>query len=346
MPRHVVIPKNGGVEVLEVRDAPARNLDEGEIRIRVAASGVNFADLMMRMGLYPEAPPKPFVPGYEVCGTVAEVAAGLDFETRSFRVGDRVMAPTRFGGYAEDVTIPARLVHPLPDGWSFVDGAAFPVVFLTAWSALRPLARIQEGDRVLVHGIAGGVGLAALQIARRYRGRVIGTCGGASKQRAAEALGAERAIDHSSEDVATVVREWAPGGLDVILEPRGLRALRADLDLLAPGGRVVSYGASDLVSGTTRDVLRMLPEIGAALRWNPFDLVKRNVGVLGLNVLRLWDHHDLLHRANRELGEGIEAGDYRPVVDRTFLLEAAGEAHRYLHERRNVGKVVLTTGLE
>ncbi len=344
MVRRVVIPRNGDVDVLELREGPPDPLVPGSLRLRVAAAGVNFADLLMRMGLYPEAPRRPFVPGYEVAGVVTEVSEEAARGRPDLVVGTRVAAGTRFGGYAEEVVVPASKVLALPPDWSFEEGAGFPVCFITAWVALCAMARIRAGDRVLVQGIAGGVGLAALGIARAEGARVAGSCGGPAKVEAALRHGAERAIDYRNEDIAASVRAWAPQGVDVVLEPRGGRAMRESLSLLRPTGRLVLFGVSEMASGRRRNLLAGARAALPLLHLNPLRLVNGNLGLYGLNVLTLWDRDDLMGPALTALEAGARRGIYRPVLDRSFPLERAGEAHRYIHERRNIGKVVLTTG--
>jgi NADPH:quinone reductase-like Zn-dependent oxidoreductase len=304
---------------------------------------VNFADLMMRMGLYPEAPPRPFVPGYEVAGTVTEIEGNPTDLPPGIEVGARVMAPTYFGGYAEEVVVPAAKLIPLPAGWSMEDGAAFLVGSLTAWTGLVPMARVQEGDRVLVHGIAGGLGLAAAQIAASYGAEVAGTCGGAHKVKAVRELGFENAFDYTQADPVAAIRHWAPGGVDIIMDARGFRALRDDLDLLRPTGRVVTYGVSAMLPRRKKNLMRVLADSFSVLGILVPRLIATNVGVFGLNLLKLWNDDDLLNRAMNDMLTMVEKGTLRPVVDRSFPLEQAGEAHRYLHDRKNIGKVVLTT---
>ncbi len=344
MVRRVVIPRYGDVNVLEVRSGPPPGLAPGEVRIRVAAAGVNFADLLMRMGLYPEAPARPFVPGYEVSGTVAEISAEAAAAHPELRLGSRVVAGTRFGGYAEEIAVPAARIFPLPDDWSFEEGAAYPVTYTTAWLALVAMARVRPGDAVLVHGIAGGVGSAALQIARDAGARVAGTCGGAEKVKAALSWGADRAIDYRSEHVPAVVRAWAPEGVDIVLESRGGKGLRESLRLPKPTGRVVTYGVSEMASGRRRNPFTTVKALLPLLWMSPLKLIQRNLGLYGLNVLQLWDEEAVLGEVTAALSLAAREGRYRPVLDRSFPLEAAGEAHRYLHERRNLGKVVLATG--
>jgi NADPH:quinone reductase-like Zn-dependent oxidoreductase len=332
--KRVAIPRHGGVDVLVLGEAPPPPLVPGGVRIRVQAAGVNFADLLMRMGMYAGAPPLPFIPGYEVAGTV--------LEGPGFPPGARVLAVTRFGGYAAEVVTPASKVFPLPEAWSFAEGAAFPVVTLTAWAALSLMARVRADDRVLVHGIAGGVGLAALQIARARGARVAGTCRGDEKAERVRGLGAEVVFDPRRPGWSAALARWAPEGVDVILEPRGLRALRQGLDGLAPGGRAVLYGASEMVPRGRRERIQLLRALPSLLALNPLALLRRNVGLYGLDLLRLWDREAVLAAAFEELWTWVQEGRLRPVLDRTFPLQEVGEAHRYLHDRRNFGKVVLT----
>src|SRR5919107_1563688 len=188
--RAVVITKHGGLDVLAVQERPEPALGPGQVRIAVRAAGVNFADTMARVGLYEDAPKPPVVVGYEVAGEVAEVGAGVD----PSRVGERVMAGTRFGGYAEQVVVGEADVIPLPDGLSFEEGAAIPVNYATAWAGLHGFGSLRAGERVLIHAAAGGVGIAALQLAKAAGAEVHGTASPSKHARILE-LGVDRAID-------------------------------------------------------------------------------------------------------------------------------------------------------
>jgi len=342
MTRRVFIPRYGDPDVLEVRETQPEPLTPGSVRIQVHASGVNFADLMMRMGLYSDAPPVPFVPGYEVAGTVIEIEGNPPDLRTGVQVGAKVMAATYFGGYSEEIVVPAAKVVAIPSGWSMQDAAAFLVGSLTAWTGLVPMARVQEGDRVLVHGIAGGLGLAAAQIAASHGARVAGTCGGATKVMRVKDLGFE-AFDYNEANPAAAIRAWAPEGVDIIMEARGFRALRNDLKLLRPAGRVVVYGVSAMVPGRKKNWFRVLNDSLSLLRFHVPKLVDANAGIFGLNLLKLWNEDGLLTRALDDMLSMVEKGTLRPIVDRTFPLENAAQAHGYIHNRKNIGKVVLTT---
>jgi NADPH:quinone reductase-like Zn-dependent oxidoreductase len=275
-----------------------------------------------------------------VAGTVLEVGGGLSADLVWLRPGVEVMAVTRFGGYAERVVTPAVKVCPLPPGWSHAEGAAFLIAAVTAWLALEPMARICPTDRVLVHGIAGGVGLAALQIARSAGCRVAGTCSTAKRERVL-AQGAELVLEADEPSFAARLREFAPDGPDVILEPRGGQGLKQSLELVRPLGRVVSFGFREIIERGELAPDKAQLATGRLLWFNPLSLVERSVGVFMLNIMNLWDDPQPFRRAVAELGPGMAGGAYRPLVDRVLAFDEAALAHRFLHDRLNVGKVVL-----
>jgi NADPH:quinone reductase-like Zn-dependent oxidoreductase len=322
--RVVVIPEHGGPEVLRVEERPDPPAGADQVRIDVKAAGVNFADTMARTGLYPDAPKPPMVVGYEVAGTVAGS-------------GERVMAGTRFGGYASQVVVPAQDVVPLPDGLSFEQGAAIPVNYSTAWAALLGYGSLRAGERVLVHAAAGGVGIAATQIAKRYGAEVHGTAS-ASKHGRIRELGVDVAHDYRS-------RGWdrgLHGSFDVVLDALGGASFARSYKLLRPGGRLVAFGASSVQRGEKKDLLRAAPQALSMVRG--FNLLKQmsdSKAVIGLNMLRLWDDRGTLDPWIAPLRELLEDGTIRPVVSDVVPFDRAAEAHRILAERRNVGKVVL-----
>jgi NADPH:quinone reductase-like Zn-dependent oxidoreductase len=335
------IPTFGDPDVLKLDETAEPELAPGTVRIEAHASGVNFADLLMRMGRYPEAPPPPFVPGYEVAGTVLEVGPDRPAGMEWLVPGAKVMAVTKFGGYAEQVVTPAVKVCPLPADWSYEEGAAFLINAVTAWLGLEPMARIRREDRVLIHGVAGGVGLAALQIARAGGCRVAGTCSRGKRDRVL-AQGAELVLDPGDADWIDALGEWAPEGPDVILEPRGGKGLKESLELVRPLGSVVSFGFREIIEREHVDPSKAEMATGRLLWFNPLALVERSVGVHMLNIMNLWDDPWTFRHVASALQRGIDAGHYRPVVDRVLPLADVAEAHRCLHARQNVGKVVLS----
>jgi len=340
--RAVVLTGHGGPEVLQVQERPDPQVGEGEVRIAVRAAGINFADTLARVGLYPDAPKPPSVLGYEVAGEIESVGEGVD----SVKVGDRVVAGTRFGGQAELVTVPAAQALPLPDRLSFEQGAAIPVNYVTAYCGLIVMGGLKRGERALIHAAAGGVGTAAVQIAHRRGAEVFGTAS-ASKHDAIRELGVAHAIDYRNQDFAEEVRRITDGvGIDVAFDAQGPTSFRKDYRLLRPGGRLIMYGLSEASPEGGRSIPKL---IGSLLRmplatmpwWKSLQMMGENKGVFGLNMLSWWDAEHDIDRIIGPMLEEIESGGLEPVVAESFPFERAGEAHRFIGERRNIGKVVL-----
>jgi NADPH:quinone reductase-like Zn-dependent oxidoreductase len=332
------ITRFGGPGVFRAFENAPPPMEQGCVRIAVAAAGVNFAEVQMRVGLYPEAPRPPFTPGFEVAGTVTEVAPGVD----GIRAGDRVMAVTVFGGYATEVVVPAWQVRRTPAGLTDAEAASIPVAFATAAVALHEMARVRTGDRVLVAGAAGGVGTAAVQLAARAGAAVTGLVGSEAKRATVLALGAPEVFTYA--EWAARQRAGAPRAFDVVLESRGGRALRQALGMVAPGGRLVSFGFSSMLAGPRRSLLRAAATMIETPRLSVLGLVMQNQGVFGANLLKLLadaEGRAVVTRAFDAALRGFEDGSLRAVVDRTFPLADAGAAQEHLRSRASVGKVVL-----
>ena len=340
--RAVVLTGTGGPDVLRVEERPDPPVGPGEVRIAVKAAGINFADTLARVGLYPDAPATPCVLGYEVAGEVESVGNGA----ARHAVGDRVMAPTRFGGQAELVVVPEDQALPLPERISFEQGAAFPVNYGTAHAALVIMGSLREGDRVLVQGAGGGVGIAATQICRNAGAEVFGTAS-PGKHEAIRAQGVTHAIDYRGLDFEQEVMRLTNGeGVDLVIDAQGPTSFRKDYRLLRPGGRLVMYGISEMSSDGRRDLpatLRALAKMPAATWpwWKSLTAMNENKGVFGLNLLKWWDREGDIRRVTEPLMSDLEAGRLEPVVAASFPFEQAGDAQRMIGERRNVGKVVL-----
>ncbi len=332
----VVITKHGGPSVLQVRERPDPELGPGEVRIEVAAAGVNFADVMARIGLYPDSPDTPCVVGYEVAGTILELAPGVADEYPSLVPGQRVFAGTQFGGYASQVVARAGDVVTLPDRLTFEQGAAIPVNYGTAWAALLGYGSLQSGERVLVHSAGGGVGIAATQIAKRHGAEVYGTAS-PGKHARIEELGVEHALDYTKPG-------WERGlpKFDVILDAVGGKSFRRDYEMLRAGGRLIAFGASAVVSGERRN---LVTAVRAAVRMPRFNMIKQmseSKAVIGLNMLTLWKDRGTLEPWITPVLGLLADGTIEPVIAGSFSFEETGAAHSMIVERRNVGKVVLT----
>jgi NADPH:quinone reductase-like Zn-dependent oxidoreductase len=329
--RAVVITKHGGPGVLQVQERPAPELGAGQVRVQVAAAGINFADVMARMGLYADAPKTPCVVGYEVAGTVLELGDGVSGLTP----GQRVFAGTQFGGYASEVVAAAGDVVALPDELSFEQGAAIPVNYGTAWAGLLGYGSLRSGERVLIHSAGGGVGIAATQIAKRVGAEVYGTASPGKHERIRE-LGVDHALDYTKAG-------WERGlpRFDVILDAVGGKSFRVGYELLRPGGRLVAFGASSVVSGERRNLVTALRAVVRMPRFNMIKQMSESKAVIGLNMLTLWKDHGTLEPWIAPMRELLDAGTIKPVIAGAFSFDDAGAAQTMIVERRNVGKVVL-----
>jgi NADPH:quinone reductase-like Zn-dependent oxidoreductase len=338
----VVLTGTGGYDVLQVQERPDPPVGPGDVRIAVKAAGINFADTMARVGLYPDAPKPPCVLGYEVAGEVESVGDGVT----EFEVGDRVVGGTRFGGQAELVTVPEAQAFALPAELSFEQGAAIPVNYGTAYAALILMGSLRKGDRVLIHAAAGGVGISATQIARNAGAEIFGTAS-PSKHEAIRAQGVDHPIDYRSQDFeAETLRITGGEGVDLVIDALGPTSFRKDYRLLRSGGRMVMYGLSEGTRDGKRSVAAMLKSLVSMPTatmpwWKSLLVMNENKGVFGLNMLKWWDAEGSLDRVLDPLSEDLEAGRLAPVVAEAFPFERAGDAHKFIAERRNVGKVVL-----
>ena len=338
--RRIWIPRAGKAAVLEVREESDRAPAAGEVCIDVVAAGVNFADVLARTGMYPDAPPFPCVVGYEVSGRVRSVGDGVAEARPELVPGRAVMALTRFGGYSDLVCAHHAQVFALPEEIPVEDAAALPVNYLTAWLALRRLAVVHPGDLVLIHNAGGGVGIAATQLAKAAGARTVGTSS-PWKHAALTAAGLDHAVDYRSQNVTEEVRRIEARGADVILNPMGGSTVRRDLDLLAPLGHLIVFGLSEPVAGGRRSWWRLLRSLIAMPRPGVLGLISRNQSIAGLNIGHLWSDFDRFRAAGEYLLEDWKRGVIAPVIHARVPFDEAARAHEILQERTNLGKVLL-----
>lgn len=325
--RAVICEKFDGIDALRtVDDAPEPPMVEGGVRIRVHASGINFADTLMVTGEYQVKPPFPFSPGLEAAGEVLEVAPGVT----NVKPGDRVMATLHYGAHASEAVTASELVYKIPDNLDFVSAAAFPIVYGTSHVGLIQKLKLQAGETLLVHGAAGGVGLTAVEIGKKLGATVIATAGGQDKLAVAKEYGADHLIDYREEDIRERVKQITDGrGADAVYDPVGGDAFNASLRCTVQQGRILIVG---FASGT-------VPQIPANI------LLVKNLSVLGF----YWGAHKtldpgLIQRSFDELLGWAAAGDLKPHVSHTYDLADVKEAMNMLRSRKSTGKVVLTTG--
>jgi putative PIG3 family NAD(P)H quinone oxidoreductase len=323
----VVVEAPGGPEVMHIAEVPDPRPGEGEVLLRVAATAVNRADLLQRMGLYPPPPGASEIIGMEASGTVAVVSPGVE----GWSVGDPACALLSGGGYAELVAVPAGQLLRVPNGVDLVSAGAIPEVFLTAHDNLVTRGGLRSGETVLIHGGAGGVGTAAIQIAHRLGARVLTTAGSRSRLERCLALGADAGINHRDEDFVARTLELTDGrGADLILDVMGASYLERNLNAVAADGRIVVIG---MQGGLRAEIdlnslmRRRATLTGSTLRGRS---VEQKAAVVAL--------------AQREIMPGFEDGGLRPIVDRILPLAEVADAHRAMEAGEQFGKIVLSVG--
>ena len=331
--KRIVYTKRGGLEAIEIIDEKSPEPGNNEVMIEVHRAGINFADLMMRQGLYGAAPDFPFTPGYEVSGVIR--AIGSDVERHN--VGDRVVALTGFGGYAEQVVVSEERAWTLPDNVSFDAAAAMPVTYLTAHHMLVHLGNFREGDSVLVHHAAGGVGTATAQIVKALKGgRIYGT---ASVEKAdfVEEMGMIH-IPRGEDFVQRIKGE--SDGVHHALDPVGGKHVMESYKALRNGGRLYVFGASSAVKGPKRSLWTAIKMWRTTPRFDPIRMMNSNKSVYGVHM-GMWKDEEIAREQMVALASMLEKGQIDPVIDSVYRFEDVAKAQQYIHNRGNRGKVLL-----
>jgi synaptic vesicle membrane protein VAT-1 len=335
--QQVFITATGGPEKLHLREMPDPQPTAGALRIRVRAAGINFADILARRGLYPDAPKLPAVVGYEVSGVVdaAGDAAGEHW------IGREVFALTRFGGYADTVVVPAAQVFDKPPALTHEQAAAIPANYITAWQLMVRMGALGKDETVLIHNAGGGVGLAAIDIARHLGARSIGTAS-SGKHAFLKSRGLDEAIDYTRGDWEPELMRLTGGrGAELILDPLGGSHWKRSFKALRHTGRLGMFGISTATESRLPGPLKLVSTALGFPLFNPVSLMNQNRSVFGVNLGHLWHEVDKIRLWTGELLRGVDEGWVRPHVDRAFPLAQAGEAQSYIEARRNTGKVVL-----
>jgi synaptic vesicle membrane protein VAT-1 len=337
--KQMFIVGHGGPEKLQLRESPNPGPAKGEIRIRVKAIGVNFADILARHGLYPDSPKIPSVVGYEVSGIADAVGPGVD---QSW-VDRDVFALTRFGAYSDVVVAPEKQVFAKPASLSHEQAAAIPVNYLTAWQLLVVMGSLKRDETVLVHNAGGGVGLAAIDIARHIGATIYGTAS-SGKHAFLMQRGLHEAIDYRTKDWTVELERLTDGkGVALILDPLGGNHWKKSYKALRSTGRLGMFGVSVATTSKLSGPLRLLPVAFGMPFFHPLTLMGANKSVFGVNLGHMWHEADMIAGWMDILMKGIADGWVRPYVDKSFPFGQAGEAHTYMEERKNTGKVILTT---
>lgn len=331
--RAIFIERPGGTDVLKVRETTTPAPQAGELQVAVRAAGVNFADLLARQGIYPPAPPTPSIVGYEVSGTVTAVGSGVDPSW----VGREVIAMPHFGAYAEVCCVDQAHAWAKPAGLTFEQAAAIPENYVTAWALLVGLGGLKRGETVLIHNAGGGVGLAALDIARHLGATIIGTAS-ARKHAFLASRGAQHCVDYARADWPAEILRLTGKGVDLAIDPIGGDNWKKSYSVLRKGGRLGMFGISSASQGGKLGLLKLA--LGMPF-FHPLKLMPGNRGVFGVQMHEMYDDTDKFGSWMNEVLQGVAAGWVRPHVDRVFRFEEAGAAHAHIESRGNIGKVVL-----
>lgn len=336
MKAHFLV-KNGSPEkAFEIKETAKPTPNADEVLIKTEGFGLNFADVLATMGLYPDCPPLPAIIGYDVVGFIEAVGS----DVKNVVVGDRVTALTRFGGYAEYAVTKGNAVAKIPDAMDMGVALALSTQYCTAYYCAEELLRLHEGDKVLVHAAAGGVGTALVQLAK-WRGCVVYGTASSHKQDYLRQQGVDYPIDYRNEDFAEVIeRQNGDGGLDVIFDPIGGSYLKKGMKLLGAGGRLVTFGASEFTDN--QSILKKIKLLWSFGVYHPLFFIKNSKSIIGVNMLRIGDDRPLVfQRVLQEVVNLANQNILRPVVGKVFAFDELVEAHQYLASRQSVGKVVV-----
>lgn len=338
--RQIVISKYGDPDVLKIQESKDPDPAPDEALIKVKAIGINFADILARKGLYPDAPKAPCVVGYEVSGIVEAVGKNI----ASSMVGQSVLALTRFNGYSDRVCVPEKNIFPIPGSLNFEKAAAIPVNYLTAYQLIGVMGGLKKGESILIHNAGGGVGLAALDIALHLEATTFGTSSG-KKHSFLKERGLHHPIDYRNQDfLAAIMQLTDRKGVELVIDPIGGKNWKKSYKALRSTGRLGVFGVSTVTDSKMARPFQFARLITQMPWYNPLGLMNGNKSVFGVNLGHMWHERDKLRGWMQQILDGIAEGWVRPHVDQTFPFEQAAEAHAYIEARKNIGKVVIVTG--
>lgn len=338
----IVIHRAGSYQELKLEQHTLPALGPDEVAIDVHATGVNYADVIVRMGLYASAKEYvgwPITPGFEVAGVVREVGVNVT----TYKTGDRVFAVTRFGGYTSRLHVAAHQVFRIPEGLDFVAAASLPAIYFTSFVALHVLTNPRPGDHVLVHSASGGVGSSLVQMAKEQGCIVTGVVGSSHKVALAKQMGADHVIDKSKDDLWRKAEAIAPKGYDIVLDANGVSTLKESYGHLRPLGRLVVYGFAAMMPkvGGRPNYLKLAADYVRTPSFNPLDMVNASRSVLAFNLSYLFDRHDILEEGMKQLEHSLTQGTFKPPPATTYPLAEAASAHRDIESGKTTGKLVL-----
>jgi NADPH:quinone reductase-like Zn-dependent oxidoreductase len=341
--KKIVIHTPGNHEKMCLETHPDLMPAPGEVVVQTRAAGVNYADVCVRWGVYESAKRMvgwPITPGFEFSGEVLAVGPGAN----RFKPGERVFGVTFFNGYASQVRVPEKHIHPLPSRFTFEEAAGFPAVFLTAYHALFQLVHLPANATLLVHSAGGGVGSAILQLARARGFHATAVVGSSHKVEYVRSLGAEAVIDKSKEPLWETAKKLRPEGYDAVLDANGPSTLRGSYAALRPTGKLIVYGSHGILPQNATGRMNYLKAAIGLIRmprFDPMSLITENKSVVGFNLSFLFDRDELLEDGMTALLDMLKTGRIGPPKITKFPIERASEAHRLIESGQSTGKIVL-----
>ena len=335
--KSVILTKYGAPEVLKVKELKDLEPLNNEVRIKVHYAGINFAEIMARMKLYPGGPKPGSVLGGEVSGEIDKIGK----DVKGLSIGDKVMGLTLNGSYSSQACIDANSIIPLPDNFKLDEAAAFPVTYITAYMMMFDLGNLQDGDTFLIHGAGGGVGTAAIQLAKTKNIKIIGTSSSWKHDRLTK-MGVDKCIDYNTANTEKEIMDFTNGkGVDLIIDPIGAKNWKLSYKVLAKMGKLIIYGDQNLVKGDKLKPLVAMKEIYSMPKYKPMDLMSNNKAVMGYHLGRFKGHEWKVKRSIGNLIRLVNENNLHPIIDSKFSFEDAPKAHRHIQSRKNFGKVLL-----
>lgn len=336
--KKLIITKAGGPEVFHIEESEDLTPPAGHVVVDVKAIGINFADILARQGLYPDAPPTPCCVGYEYSGLISKIGEGVEPDI----LENPVFGMTRFNGYATQVCVPVHQLFDKPERLSFEEAAGIPVNYLTAWQLLRVMGSLHQSDSVLIHNAGGGVGLAALDIAKHIGATTYGTSS-PEKHAFLQHRGLDHCLDYRNQDwekeLALLTNNQ---GVELIIDPLGGGHWRKSYRALRSTGRLGMFGISTAADSNLTGKLKLLKTAVQMPFFHPVSLMNDNKAVFGVNMGKLWHESAKIREWMGCILQGIEEGWVQPHVDKSFRFEGVAKAHAYIEARKNKGKVVLS----
>ncbi len=340
--KKIVIHKPGDYKQLKIESCPSLMPGAEDVVVEVKATGINYADIIIRWGLYESAKKFvgwPITPGFEYSGIIKRVGNAVT----NIKVGDKVFGVSLFNGYASEVCVPTHQVYSIPQGMTFEEAAGFPAVFMTAYHALLQIVVVRPGMTALIHSAAGGVGSSLVQLCKIKVITTIGVVGSSHKIQSLKDLGCDYIIDKSQEDLWRKVKEYAPNGCDIAFDANGVETVKESYNHLAPSGKLVVYGAHSMFpkKGGRVNWPKLIYDFLRSPRFNPINMTSQNKSLITFNLSFLFDRKDLLSEAMQDLIQWYKEGKLRAPKITTYPLEDVARAHRDLESGKTIGKLVL-----